>query len=139
MLPLRMLLQTLAHMNTPALACGGQFALIGDMNAAPEGGRWSYSSRSKTRTADLLTSDWEHQCCLREVPNVHCHATWRACLHPRKAILDRAWVSPPGLMVSSLSVHWNALPPVFDHAMIIFNLPRTAAGLGYARACRPLY
>ena len=53
-----MLLQTLAHMNALALACGGRFALVGDMNAAPEGGRWGYSSRSKTRAADLLTTDW---------------------------------------------------------------------------------
>ena len=28
---------------------------------------------------------------------------------------------------------------VFDHAMIMFRLPRTAAGLGIAGACRPLY
>ena len=37
-----------------------------------------------------------------------------------------------------LSVHWNILQPVFDHAMVMFRLPSLEAGLGYAGACRPL-
>ena len=101
----RALLQTVAHMHTLALASGGLFALLGNMNAAPEGGRWGYSLHSnlKTREADRLTLEWAHQCVLKEVPNIQRHATWKASLHPRKAILDRAWVSPPDLLFSSLS------------------------------------
>ena len=129
--------KTVAHLNTLALASGGRLALIGDMNAAPEGGLWGYSLQSKTREADRLTLEWAHQCGLKEVPNIQRHATWKACLHQRKAILDRAWVSPPDLQVSSLSVQWNTSQPIVDHAMIMFRLPRTAAGLRYAGACRP--
>ena len=33
----RVLLQTVAHMNTPAFASGGRLSLLGDMNAALEG------------------------------------------------------------------------------------------------------
>ena len=98
-----------------------------------------YSSQSKTREADSLTLEWAHQCCLKEVPNIQRHATWKAYLQPRKAILDLAWVFPPDLLFSSLSVHWNTSQPVFDHAMIMLRLPCTAARLGYAGACRPLY
>ena len=137
----RVLLQTVAHMHTLALASEGRFALLRDMNAAPGVGRWGYSLHSKTLKADRLTLEWAQQCGLKEVPNIHWqrHAKWKACLHPRKAILDRAWVSPPDLPFSSLSVHWNTSQPVFDHAMIMFRLSRTAAGLGFAEACRPLY
>ena len=86
----RIFMQTVANMKTLALACGGQFALIGDMNAAPDRGRWGYSSRSKTHEADCLTLEWAHQCCLEEVSNAQSHATWKACLHPRRATLDQA-------------------------------------------------
>ena len=77
-----------------------------------------------------------------QVPNIQRHATWKACLRPRTTILDWAWVSPPDLPVSSLSVHCNTSQPVLDFAMIMFRLPRSAAGaagLGYAGTCRPLY
>ena len=57
----RIFLQTVANMKTLALACGGRFALIGDMNAAPDGGRWGYSSRSKSHEADRPTLEWAHQ------------------------------------------------------------------------------
>ena len=70
----RILLQTVANMKTLALACGGRFALIGDMNAAPDGGRWGYSSRNKTREAVRLTLEWA-QCGLKEVSNSLSHAT----------------------------------------------------------------
>ena len=45
----RVLLPTMANasVRTLALACGGLFALIGDMNAAPDGGRWGYLSLVK--------------------------------------------------------------------------------------------
>ena len=95
----RILLQTVAKVKTLALACGGRFALIGDMSAAPDG----------TRQADLLTLEWAHQGGLEEVSNAQRHAMWKACLHPRRAILNRAWLSPPDLLVSPLSVHWNIL------------------------------
>ena len=62
-------------------------------------------------------------------------STWKAYLHPRKAILDQAWVSQslPNLLVSSLSLHGSTSQPGFDHTMMImFSLLRTAAGLGYS-------
>ena len=87
-------------MNTLTLVGGGLQALIGDMNAAPEGGRWGTSFHSKTRKADCLTLVWD-QCCLTEFPNIQRRATWKACLHPFKAILDRARVSSHDLPVQS--------------------------------------
>ena len=74
------LLQTVVNMKTLAQACRGWFALIGDMNAAPDGGRWGYSSRSKTHEDDRLNLEWSHQCGLKEVSNAQSHATWKACL-----------------------------------------------------------
>ena len=62
-----------SHMKTLALACGGRLTLIGDMNAAPEGGRWS-DFQSKTGEADRLTVDWAHQCGLMDVPSIQRHA-----------------------------------------------------------------
>ena len=64
----RVLLQTVAHMNTLALrvGSGGRLALIGDMHAALEERRWGYSLHSKTREADRLILEWAQQCGLKE-------------------------------------------------------------------------
>ena len=58
-------------------------------------------------------------------------------IHARQSLIEHGY-----LLLTSCSlhsVHWNTSQPVFDHAVIMFRLPRTAAGLGYAGACRPLY
>ena len=112
--------------------------ILGDANAAPEGGRWGYSRFSKTRTADEQTEAWFSRTGLREILSTPLQATWKACLLPRRATLDRAWVYPADLPVSNLLVQWPE-EPIFDHAMIVLSLPHTVAGMGFAGACRPLH
>ena len=132
-------LTTLAHITHQAHERGWRLVLLGDANAAPLGGRWGYSPNSKTRSADQQMNDWVSQHSLREVSSSPLQATWKACLLPKKAVLDRAWVFPADLSTSNLSVHWATAQPVFDHAMISIHLPHTVAGLGFAGACRPLH
>ena len=134
-----MVLSTLAHLVDSVQRRGGRLILMGDANAAPEGGRWGYSLRSKTRAADQQMNSWLAQSPLKEVSCAPLRATWKACLLPKKAVLDRAWVLPAHLPASTLSVSWASEWPVFDHAMILLRLPSTVTGLGFAGACRQLH
>ena len=122
-----------------AAAAGHQLLIVGDINAAPAGGRWGYSSHSKVRRADEQVTAWHNSSGLLEVPNRPPRATWRACLHAKKAVLDRAWVYPTNLPVSPLSVLWAPDRRALDHAMILLRLPQAVAGIGYAGSCRPLH
>jgi len=132
-----MVLATLKHITIQASDQGLRLIILGDANSAPEGGRWGYLRHSKTRDADLQMSTWLSQTSLREIFPSSPQATWKACLLPRKATLDRAWVFPANLPVSDLRVTWAEMQPVFDHAMISLRLPHTVAGMGFAGACRP--
>ena len=134
-----MVLSTLAHISTQAQERGWRLVLLGDANAAPAGGRWGYSPGTKTRAADQQMNDWASRLRLREILSSPTKATWKACLITKQAILDRAWVYPPALTTSNLSVQWAVTQPVFDHAMISIRLAHTVAGLGFAGACRPLH
>jgi hypothetical protein len=131
------LLSTIAHLALQIQNRGGRLIVLGDANAAPDRGRWGYSFHTKTRAADLLTQTWFSRTALREVLSVPLQATWRACLIPRKATLDRAWVYPPDLSDSDLSVQWTTSQPVFDHALITLRLSHTVAGMGFAGASHP--
>ena len=133
-----LVLLTLAHISTLAKTHGWRLVILGDANAAPVGGRWGYSHNTKTGAADQRMHDWLAQTELCEIRSAPLQPTWKACLLPKKATLDRAWVHPADLPVSSLLVKWAAAQPVFDHAMIMLQLPHTVAGLGFAGACRPL-
>ena len=133
------LLSTLSLTKDRLPSTSRRLICLGDFNAAPEGGRWGYSRNSKTRQADQLTSDWASHNRLQEVPSSQLKATWRACLHPKKAALDRAWVSPMDLPTSPLVIQWADSQPVFDHAMILLRLPKAVAGIGYAGASRPFH
>ena len=133
-----LLMLTLGHLKVLAAEGGHRLVIMGDANAAPQGGRWGYSPSSKVWAADQRMAEWVLGSGLREVCSEPLRATWRACLHPRKAVLDRAWVYPASLCVSPLSVNWAVEQTVFDHALILVNLPQAMAGVGYAGACRPL-
>ena len=133
-----LVLLTLGHLRMLAAAGGHRLVLVGDVNSAPRGGRWGYSPRSRVLAADKQMEEWAVASEMCEIFSSPLQATWRACLHPRKAVLDRAWVHPPDLQVSSLSVHWAAEKTIFDHAMILVSMPQAVAGIGYAGACRPL-
>ena len=134
-----MVLATIEHLALEIQTRGGRLVVLGDVNAAPEGGRWGYSRYTKTRMADAQTDKWFSRTGLREIASIPLKATWKACLLPRKATLDRAWVYPADLSISDLHVQWPDDQPVFDHAMIMLSLPHTVAGMGFAGACRPLH
>ena len=133
-----MVLATLKHITTRAKDQGLRLVILGDANSAPEAGRWGYSQHSKTRAADLQMTAWLSQTPLREVSTSPLQATSKACLLPRKATLDRAWIFPDNLPVSDLLVSWAGAQPVFDHAMILLRFPHNVAGMGFGGACRPL-
>ena len=95
-------------------------------------------SPEQDRAADRLTSDKASQYTFREARSEPLRATWEACLLNKKVAFDRAWVSLRNPPTSSLLIQWAYLQPVFDHAMIMLQLPNTIAGLGYAGACQPL-
>jgi ribonuclease HI len=131
-------LSTLAHIANLAKTHGWKLVILGDANAAPPGGRWGYSYNTRTGAADKRMNDWQAHTELCEICSTPLQPTWKACLLPKKATLDRAWVYPVDLPVSKLLVKWAVAQPVFDHAMIMLQLPHTVAGLGFAAACRPL-
>ena len=133
-----LLLGTVEQLTQQVKDSGGRILILGDMNAAPDGGRWGYSRRTRTRAADDCTSTWASRNCLQEIKSTPLRATWRACLLQRKAVLDRAWIYPADIPDTSLTIHWNTTEPVFDHALIMVRLPKSMAGTGYAGACRPL-
>ena len=137
-LPRELVLSTLAHITSLAQMQNLRLVIIGDANAAPAGGRWGYSHNTKTGVADQRMCEWLTSTLLREIHSVPLQPTWKACLLSKKATLDRAWIYPPDLPVSSLQVKWERSLPVFDHAMIMLQLSHTVAGLGFAGACRPL-
>jgi endonuclease/exonuclease/phosphatase family metal-dependent hydrolase len=87
-----MVLATIEHLAREIQTRGGRLVVLGDANAAPEGGRWGYSRYTKTRMADEQTDKWFSRTGLREIASIPLKATWKACLLPRKATLDRAWV-----------------------------------------------
>ncbi len=64
-------------------------------------------------------------------------STWRACVGPQSAALDRVFVSHPDLPPLDMTVLWNKPLIVFDHALILLRLPMETIGVGYAGACRP--
>ena len=64
-------------------------------------------------------------------------STWRACVGPQSAALDRVFVTQPNLPPLDMTVLWHMPLIVFDHALILLRLPREMFGAGYAGACRP--
>ena len=134
-----LVLSTLSHLVSQAAAHGWRLILIGDANAAPMGGRWGYSCASRTQKFDQQMDTWLAQTQLHEVSTSPLQATWKACLLPRKAVLDRAWVYPADLPVERLQVRWEVVQPLFDHAMIMLRLAHSVAGVGFAGASRPLH
>ena len=132
-----LVLSTLAHISTLARTSCVKLVILGDANAAPAGGRWGYSPTTKTLAADQRMSDWLAQTELHEISSTPLQPTWKACLLTKQATLDRAWVYPAELDVSTLLVKWAVAQPVFDHAMIMLQFPHTVAGMGFAGACRP--
>jgi hypothetical protein len=99
-------LSTLAHIANLAKTHGWKLVILGDANAAPPGGRWGYSYNTRTGAADKRMNDWQAHTELCEICSTPLQPTWKACLLPKKATLDRAWVYPVDLPVSKLLVKW---------------------------------
>jgi hypothetical protein len=113
--------------------------LLGDVNAAPIGGRWGYSNRNlAVHQADLSTQEWVASSGLAEVAGEPLEATWRPNLVQKRAILDRAFLYVRDAPIARLKVHWAEPSFLFDHAALLINLPYSEAGMGFAGACPPL-
>ncbi len=129
---------TLQGIVTTAKWVGHQSLLVGDFNAAPQGGLWGYAHGSATAGEDCHTEARIQEAGLTEVlPRGRPCSTWRACVGPQSAALDRVFVTQPDLPPLDMTVLWHMPMIVFDHALILLRLPREMLGVGYAGACRP--
>ena len=123
---------------TTAKQKGHCLLLMGDFNAAPQAGRWGYARGSATAGEDCITDIRIQGAGLTEVfQGGKPRSTWKACVGPQSAALDRVFVSHPDLPPLDMTVLWNKPLIVFDHALILLRLPRKTIGVGYAGACRP--
>ena len=80
--------------------------------------------------------EWARKLGLREAPQLKATPTWKACMRPCSAVLDRAWHLPASLKLSCTHTLWSAERTAVDHALVFVDLPLTHAGIGYAGACR---
>ncbi len=129
---------TLQDIVTTAKWVGHQSLLVGDFNAAPQGGRWGYAHGSATAGEDSHTEARIQEAGPTEVlPGRKPCSTWRACVGQQSAALDRVFVTQPDLPPLDMTVLWHMPLIVFDHALILLRLPREMLGVGYAGACRP--
>jgi len=132
----RLLLECLADIQCQARAKGYHFMVLGDANAAPEGGRWHCPVHSPLWASDALTNQWATDQGLTEAPRPRMIPTWRASLRKCSAVLDRVWFYPAGLGISKVFTKWADEVTSFDHALIFVKLPHSEAGTGFAGACR---
>ena len=113
--------------------------LLGDVNSAPFGGRWGYSSKNHALLqADRIMMDWVISSGLTEVSHEPLQATWKPNLEQKSAVLDRAFLFTPDAQLAGLQIHWAESSMLFDHAAIMINLPHSVAGMGFAGACPPI-
>jgi len=131
------LLSSLTDIMNAAKAEQHKILLIGDVNAAPIGGRWGYSVSSKLKTIDADFDRWVSAQQCREIMSTKPRATWKAYHSTHRAILDRVFIYPENETSSPTSIDWNRT--VFDHALIYTRLPKSSAGPGYAGASDPNY
>jgi endonuclease/exonuclease/phosphatase family metal-dependent hydrolase len=115
---------------------GHRVVLIGDMNSAPEGGRWKYKPSERFSRFDRETNEWVRDRNCREIAGSKLEHTWAMRHGAQRAALDRAFIHPAHEASSRLIVTWHQA--VFDHAMITVRLPHRMAGIGYAGACCPV-
>jgi hypothetical protein len=109
--------------------------LLGDMNSAPEGGRWKYKPSKRFSRFDREMNEWVRNQDCREIAGSKLQHTWAMRHGAQRAALDRAFIHPAHEESSRLIVTWHQA--VFDHAMITVRLPHSTAGIGYAGASRP--
>ena len=129
-------LTTMGALTARAECDGHRAVLIGDMNSAPEGGRWKYKPSERFSRFDREMNEWVRDRNCREIVGTTLKHTWAMKHSAQRAALDRAFIHPAQEPSSRLIVNWNHA--VFDHAMITVRLPHHTAGFGYAGACRPV-
>ena len=129
-------LTTLGALTARAEREGHRAVLIGDMNSAPEGGRWKYKPSERFTRFDREMNEWVRDRNSREIVGTKLKHTWAMKHGAQRAALDRAFIHPAQEPSSRLIVNWSHA--VFDHAMITVRLPHHTAGFGYAGACRPV-
>ena len=132
------LLVTLAAISTRAAEEGAAVVFLGDMNSAPQGGRWGYSASTHVAAVDEEVTEWLRQRSLSESLSCPLEPTWASPWAdqrtPRRAVLDRVWFHPANLGLSSVSVFWPEAVDLdhFDHALIHVRLPKHVIGPSYA-------
>ena len=131
----RLILSTLEQILKEAQAAGHKVMLLGDVNAAPRGGRWGYSLSSRLTRVDDEMDMWVSRQSCREIMGAKLQATWAACQGVQRAILDRAFIFPAQEKSSPMTVAWNRA--IFDHALVTVRLPHSTAGIGYAGVSCP--
>ena len=129
-------LATMGALITRAERESHRVILIGDMNSAPEGGRWKYKPSVRFSRFDCEMNEWVRGHACREIVGTKLVHTWAMRHGAQRAALDRAFIYPAHESTSRLTVAWHQA--VFDHAMITVRLPHHTAGIGYAGACRPV-
>jgi len=130
-----LLLRCLADIAERAQRENCYLLLIGDANAAPDGGRWHCRPRSSLYASDAEIIEWARKLVLRETPQIKLTPTWKACMRSCSAVLDRALHLPASLQLSSAHALWADRSAV-DHALVYVDLPLAQAGIGFAGACR---
>ena len=132
----RILFRCLEDIRTRAARDNCCLTVLGDANAAPQGGRWRGERQTPLREPDVTTLRCAKSQGFTEVPQREAEPTWRASLRGCKAWIDRAWYYPATLAIGELEVRWPEVATLFDHALVMIRLPRTLAGVGFAGASR---
>ena len=132
----KILFRCLEDIRARAERDGCCLVVLGDVNAAPLGGRWRGERQAPPREPDVPTMRWASRQGLTEVQQRQVQPTWKASLRGSKAWLDRVWYYPVSLGISDLEVRWSKVDTLFDHALVMVRLPRVLAGVGFAGASR---
>ena len=99
-------LATMGALITRAEREGHRVVLIGDMNSAPEGGRWKYKPSERFSRFDREMNEWVRSHACREIVGTTLEHTWAMRHGAQRAALDRAFFYPvlPGIFI--LTVAW---------------------------------
>ncbi len=92
------------------------------MQRLRRGGEVAYALDSAAAGEDRHTDAHIQRAGLTEVlPGGNPSSTWRACVGPQSAALDRVFVTQPDLPPLDMTVLWHMPLIVFDHALILLR------------------
>jgi hypothetical protein len=100
---------------------GHRVAILGDLNAAPPGGRWGYSKWSTAAREDKAKTEWVPTKNLTEVLQ-----------HGKPAPTWKPWKPSEGSQAFD-RVRWPCPLSIFDHTQLTLRLQHSLIGTGSAR------